>query len=252
MRIYKYTPTASIKHHSFTLIEMLVVIAIISILASMMMPSLREAQATAIGMSCTSNQKQVVLGLIQYGNDNNSEIPFSKDNSQSGANLAYWTIPLTNYMGLPKESFRTKGTLFYCPGYDQTKTEYNNWYRTYGINSVIMHSDWNMSMANIKKPSKTIIFGDKISSSTDYMYIPYPYSFDADGYTFWAVTGTAKKYGGTPGFWKSTNVKIPQTWRHNDAANFGYIDGHVESSFHEEVATTRGNLPISRWGWFDW
>lgn len=61
--------------NTFTLIEMLVVIGIISVLASLLMPGMRRAIDTANELSCSNNLRMLMIGLNTYVLENGDVFP---------------------------------------------------------------------------------------------------------------------------------------------------------------------------------
>lgn len=59
----------------FTLIELLVVIGIIGILSSMLLPAVSRAKNSAQRIACLNQERQLVLALLMYANDNGGYFP---------------------------------------------------------------------------------------------------------------------------------------------------------------------------------
>lgn len=62
-------------YSAFTLVELLVVIALIAVLASLLMPALAKARGRAQGITCLGNTRQLGLAAVFYANDHEDRLP---------------------------------------------------------------------------------------------------------------------------------------------------------------------------------
>lgn len=93
---------------AFTLIELLVVIAIIAILAAILFPVFARARENARRSSCSSNLKQIGLGVIQYAQDYDERMVSVRMNPGNDDALGgAWPVLLQPYI----KSYQ----LFSCP-----------------------------------------------------------------------------------------------------------------------------------------
>ena len=136
---------------SFTLIELLVVVTIIAILASLLLPALGRARIQGRSVICLVNLNQYGLGVAQYLNDFNDQLPpawnwYPTSDTPYGLYPSY--VP-TWLGGVQWDKHYTTGCPNedgYCAGQLQPGTSWPDYYvRAYHNNSgmlwYVMHPD---------------------------------------------------------------------------------------------------------------
>jgi prepilin-type N-terminal cleavage/methylation domain-containing protein/prepilin-type processing-associated H-X9-DG protein len=186
---------------AFTLIELLVVIAIIAILAAMLLPALSRAKQKAVTIKCVSNQKQLGLALVLYGNDHNDNFPFQ--------GRPWPRNPLVDVMNSLQQIIGNTN-FFLCPG--DRKPPFTTW--------------WAQTDGSPYINAAELPFG----SSYYYTYPFYTTFVDCAGNT--VVSPLQKKF--TEVKYPSGKLVIacyalnPSGYRsHGDGVSLSFVDGHA-------------------------
>ena len=215
---------------SFTLIELLIVIAIIAILAAMLLPALQKARSKARNITCVSNLRQISYLSANYMD---TEGFISPTESYGGYDVS-WTKALLPYLRPGVKALNQPAEpLFSCPS-QQNKLMNNplweqSWARkaaTYAKNAYTGNSPQNYNGCSwgpygdtlrwfkqnqLKRPSRTLQFTEAYFASTAIVLS------STGSAIYYAATDTGSTTGSYTG------------GAHDSTSNIAWHDGHVST-----------------------
>ncbi|OGV55976.1 MAG: hypothetical protein A2017_07875 [Lentisphaerae bacterium GWF2_44_16] len=218
------------KRH-FTLIELLIVIAIIAILSALLLPGLNKAKATAKRIVCANNMKQIYTCSMNYVTDFNGCLP----PTGNGSNVGYWATLSVEYY-VPNQvlySYKMDG-IFRCPSTVPVPLTPQYKVKTSYIASQGTWADpppsepyggWTYSGTNSKKTA----YGkrlDKVTDGSVLLFDCWLYDYVTNYGWSWNCTGASGYVSYTNDLMNTSNAA---EYRHNLTANFLFKDGHITS-----------------------
>lgn len=221
---------------AFTLIEILIVVAIMAILAAILFPVFSRARENARRASCQSNLRQIGLGMLQYTQDYDERLP----RNDSGSDLGTWVDVLQPYLKSEQ--------IFLCPSdstpYQMSAAGGSGRRTSYALNQIYSDNPSEnlfeandvgaapTSLAAIEDVSGTIGVGD--SQSYYQVYLS-------------ASTATiAVALGANPPTFGNGARSGQFVGRHFGGGNFLFLDGHVKFQRLEKlvVLNSAGKFPL--------
>jgi prepilin-type N-terminal cleavage/methylation domain-containing protein len=163
------------RKRAFTLMELLVVVAIISILSALLLPALHNAKESGRRATCINNLRQINAGVRMYADDARDISP-PPGNPASNPTNSVWTTykeMMKNYVGARGTS-SARDAVFACPSDTWCFTNYFppriseglheqsfSDYSSYAFNAGNYHSNFQgvagIKLSSIKEPSRTIL-----------------------------------------------------------------------------------------------
>ena len=223
------------RHNGFTMTELLVVVAVIALLASLLIPTLSHSLNTAYRVFCLNNLHHIQLASSMYSLDNSGFLPPHDPRSK-------WPSQLQSILKDPRGLFcpvdlldlNSSPTNFTAP-FDSLPRSYimNGFYDFFKTNMASSEftqlftkglSFGQINESEIADPANTLVFGEKTDTNVFYLNVTVPFM------GFLAVLDESRH-----GFKNGTVVAT--------GANYSMADGSV--TFLKFATDTS---PLNMWG----
>jgi prepilin-type N-terminal cleavage/methylation domain-containing protein/prepilin-type processing-associated H-X9-DG protein len=219
----------------FTIVEVLVVIAIIGILSGILLPIFLSAKESVRTSKCQSNLKQLYFAFKLYADEWSGVLPCG---GGCKGDRSYWAQEGGGGIDAYLKNRRKSGQSVYdCPSYTgEYKSEWSA--RTYSMNSYL-RNPWDhpgpgcthimrgIREANIPEPARTILI---------YEGMPEDWTNDrGEGYVYRCGDWTLVR-----GYCKLPHYQESDRPWHRGRNNYLFSDGHIELRVPERYPAFRG------------
>jgi prepilin-type processing-associated H-X9-DG protein/prepilin-type N-terminal cleavage/methylation domain-containing protein len=218
---------------AFTLVELLVVLAIIALLVGLLLPTLNRVRASGRSAKCRSNLHQIALALRMYVDDNNA-YPFEEMRSRNYEfGWKNWVIDLAPSFGLLQTdqfSWQT-WTSFHCP----EQFHFNETFVTdvrYGYNTAGTSQQLNLGLG--------LLWDETVSANSRPRAIK---GSDVQAPSDMIAVGCITNWHAIKGLWSDYWIPAPV---HSGRANVLFCDAHVESGRRRSWAEV-SERALQRW-----
>ena len=258
------------RKRDFSLMELLIVIAIIAVLAALLLPSLQKAREKAFAISCVSNLKQQGNALIFYGDDNDDYIPFMRHedkepwNGYATLSNPAWYVLLARYLGystlLPGTDSRWFEFLVASPSGGRREGKINGAYRCPSDNKLYQSLKDGQRLSPVSYAFNGELYHDLSSNLYgDYVKIGAVYGIRRSrmkqpSRRSAVLDAYANPYVFDPWALETSNF-VSDQWltllRHGDGANALLFDGSVRffpGGYLRQMRSTSANVRDSIWG----
>lgn len=153
------------KEIAFTLVELLVVMALIGILAGLLLPVLNQAKKKARRTACVSNLKQVNLATRLYADDNGELLPvLPNPNPYPNGVGAYYKQLVKGNLGLTGPAAPGE-QVFVCPADRTVCTQASHAFTSYTFNGYEVGANampriTGQKFSAIENPVKAVLVGE--------------------------------------------------------------------------------------------